>query len=55
MHGWVIVIEGDQFKHLMSALVDAAGPVLLEGSLFAAVLGHDEIPWLGCFVGVNDD
>ena len=55
VHGGEIVIEGDQFKHLLSALVDAAGPVLLEGGLFAAVLGYDEIPWLGRFVGVNDD
>ncbi|MNT36460.1 hypothetical protein D3C72_1725450 [compost metagenome] len=39
----------------MPALVDAAGSVLLEGGLFAAILGHDEIPWLGRFVRVNDD
>jgi hypothetical protein len=47
VHGGVIVIKRDQLKHLLPALVNAAGPVLLERSLFAAILGHDEIPWLG--------
>jgi hypothetical protein len=55
VHGWEIVIEGNQFKHLLSVLVDAAGPVLLKGGLFAAVFCHDKIPWLGHFVRVDDD
>jgi len=55
VHGRVIVIERHQLKHLLPILINAAGPVLLEGGLFAAVLGDDIVTRPGLFIGVDDD
>ncbi|MNY76969.1 hypothetical protein D3C86_2167270 [compost metagenome] len=43
VHGGEIVVEGYQLEDLLPVLIDAAGSVLLEGGLFAAVLGNDII------------
>ena len=55
VHGGEIVVEGHQFEDLLPTLINATGAVLLEGGLFAAVLGDHIVARARLFIGVDDD